>query len=125
MKARELIRSSLIAMLLVALLAGAGVAAPCGPGTLPPQCDGACPPDQMCANSGGSCVCQPAPFACQDPGNPSGPPLCWGECPPSAPICATLAGGCACVVPTLSEWGIIGMALVMFGGVLALRRRRA
>jgi M6 family metalloprotease-like protein len=33
--------------------------------------------------------------------------------------------GAVTVVPTLSEWGIIAMSLVMFGGVLVLRRRRA
>ena len=51
------------------------------------------------------------------------PPLCLGECPPLE-ICADLGGFCA-YVPTLSEWGILGTALVMFGGVLYLRRRRA
>jgi hypothetical protein len=29
------------------------------------------------------------------------------------------------VIPTLSQLGIIGMSLVMFGGVLVLRRRAA
>jgi hypothetical protein len=28
-------------------------------------------------------------------------------------------------VPTLSEWGIIIMSLVMFGGVMVVRRRHA
>jgi hypothetical protein len=33
--------------------------------------------------------------------------------------------GCECdLVPTLSEWGIMGMAMLMFGGVIYLRRRR-
>ena len=41
------------------------------------------------------------------------------------PICVDNLGICECAVPTLSEWGIIGMSLVMFGGVLVLRRRRA
>jgi len=31
-------------------------------------------------------------------------------------------GGAA--VPTLSEWGVIGMTVLMLGGVLYLRRRR-
>ena len=35
-----------------------------------------------------------------------------------------LIGICVCAVPTLSEWGIIGMAVVMFGGVVYMRRRR-
>ena len=54
----------------------------------------------------------------------TGPPLCLGECPPLE-ICADLGGLCACVVPTLSEWDVIAMSLVMFCGVLYLRRRRA
>jgi len=87
-----------------------------------PQCDGACPPGTDCEEQSGVCVCKPGPDPC---GVDAGPPLCYGECPPLNPICADVGGTCACIIPTLSEWGIIGMSLVMFGGVLVLRRRRA
>ena len=120
--------TTLLALIVVAagsMAPAVGMADPCGLGTLRPQCDGACSEGQMCADNGVSCVCQPTTSACQDPGNPNGPPVCWGVCPPSRPICATLAGGCACEVPTLSEWGIIIMSLAMFGAVLHLRRRHA
>ena len=36
------------------------------------------------------------PVPCGEPGS-APPPLCWGECPPEAPICAVTANGCECV----------------------------
>jgi hypothetical protein len=37
---------------------------------------------------------------CGDPGNPAGPPFCWGTCPPATPICASGPTGCECVAGT-------------------------
>jgi len=113
----------LAAALACALLLPAAALAACGAGTPFPQCDDTCPLGMVCMNVGGSCGCQVPTSSCQAPGNPNGPPVCYGACPPSQPICATLAGGCACI-PTLSEWGVIAMTLVMLGAVV-LRRRAA
>ena len=88
----------------------------------PPMCDGICPPGDSCQEQGGLCVCRPATNLC---GFEAPAPLCWGDCPPATPVCVNVGGTCECVIPTLSEWGIIGMSLVMFGGVLILRRRTA
>lgn len=95
----------------------------CGPSIAAPQCDGYCPGAGLaCVDTGGSCECVPSgSVAC---GGIAGFPQCWGECPSGTPICVANAGSCACVVPTLSEWGIVAMSLVMFGGVLFLRRRQ-
>ena len=102
--------------------------AACGGSTAFPQCDDTCPPGLVCADSGGSCGCVALPgVPCGDPANPGGPndaPACYGGCANPAKVCGTLAGGCACI-PTLSEWGIMAMSLVMFGSVLWLRRRDA
>jgi len=93
---------------------------PCGSAALP-ACDGECPLGQTCMDAGGGCACQPLPMPC---GVVQGAPLCWGECPPLT-ACVDAGGFCECaVVPTLSEWGIMLMAAVMFGSVLHLRRRR-
>lgn len=96
----------------------------CGASISAPQCDGYCPGGgQACVDTGGSCGCVPSgSVPC---GGIAGSPQCWGECPSGMPICADNAGSCACVVPTLSEWGIIAMSLVMFGGVLFLRRQES
>ncbi len=114
---------SLVACALL-LMPVAANAQTCGSSSLP-QCDGVCPLGLVCADAGGACDCLPAGgfTPCEDPGNPFGSPLCYGDCPPSTPICALGGSGCVCV-PTLSEWGIIGMAFVMLGGVLFLRKRR-
>jgi len=96
---------------------------PCGAATAP-QCDGECPFREACLELAGLgvCYCLPRSEPC---GVLDGPPLCSGECPLTT-ACVDLGGVCSCeVVPTLSEWGIIAMSLVMFGGVLVLRRRRA
>jgi hypothetical protein len=114
---------SLITLILAAtLLASTPAFAACGGSTPFPQCDDVCPLGLVCANSGGGCGCVAPTSPCQDPGNPDGPPVCYGSCPNQAQVCATLAGGCACI-PTLSEWGVVVMSLLMFGSILWLRRR--
>jgi len=89
-----------------------------------PMCDGECPPSQACVVVGQVCACvevQGEPCGLTAPW-----PQCWGACPPLQACVDAGQGLCQCqVVPTLSEWGIIGMSLVMFGGVLVLRRRAA
>lgn len=116
------LRSLLLALFALAVLAlPCSALAACGAATPFPQCDDTCPLGLVCANQGGACGCVAPTSACSDPGNPDGPPVCYGSCPPSQPICATLAGGCACI-PTLSEWGVIAMTMVMLGAVV-LRRR--
>ena len=93
-----------------------------------PTCGGECPPGDMCVDlaypgppAGVACECVPAPAFC---GDVEGPPLCYGDCPPPL-ACIDSGGGCVCdPVPTLSEWGIMGMSMLMLGGVLYLRRRR-
>jgi len=122
-----LLALSVVAALLLAPGFQAGVQAqpvPCGAAFLP-ECDGQCPSGETCMSDlMGSCHCVGGSIR-KPCGGWAGPPECWGECPDSnLPICADVGGICGCVVPTLSEWGIIGMALVMFGGVLVLRRRR-
>lgn len=115
--------SSMIALLALAwvLSLPAAALAVCG-GTTPfPQCDDTCPLGLVCTNVAGSCGCQAPTSGCQAPGNPNGPPVCYGACPPSQPICATLVGGCACI-PTLSEWGVVALGLLMFAGVMTRRR---
>jgi len=92
-----------------------------GAGTPFPACDDTCPLGMVCANVSGSCGCQLPTSSCQALTNPNGPPACYGACPPSQPICATLAGGCACI-PTLSEWGVIALALLMLASVLTRGR---
>jgi hypothetical protein len=96
---------------------------PCGSATAP-QCDGECPFREACEELAGLgvCYCLPRSEPC---GVVKGPPECWGECP-LGKACVDASGICECqVVPALSEWGIIAMLLVMFGGVLVLCRRRA
>jgi len=117
---------SVVAALLLPLQAQVARAQlPCA-STSMPQCDGLCPPGSFCMEDvfgdPANCICQTYPFVC---GGQIGAPQCWGDCPPEMPICADLGGICECVIPTLSEWGIIAMSLVMFGGALVLRRRRA
>ena len=113
----------LIAVILTATLFTSTPAfAACGPGTLFPQCDdNGCPPGLVCGNNGGSCGCVLPVAPCQDPLNPQGPPVCYGSCPNPSQVCATLVGGCACI-PTLSEWGVIAMATLMFATVIWRRR---
>jgi len=121
---RRLILASLgVTLLLAPRLQGAAQAqVPCGnPAAPAPQCDAYCPPGQACVDTGGDCSCVPTAGPC---GVMAGPPQCWGDCPPSMPVCVDNAGVCTCVVPTLSEWGIIGMSIVMFGSLLYLRRRQ-
>ena len=110
-------------LLLTPNLQGASHAGgPCAPPGTPPMCDGGClSPGEACMPTGPFCECLQEPVPC---GQAAGPPLCLGVCPPEAPLCVDNHGFCECVIPTLSEWGIIGMSLVMFGGVLFLRRRR-
>lgn len=118
------VAASLAALLLLAPGLGGTASAqfpPCN-GSLPPMCDGACPPGDACVDMGGICNC--VPVAGEPCGLVAGPPMCWGDCPPDKPVCVENGGICECAVPTLSEWGIIAMTLVMFAGVLHLRRRR-
>ena len=89
-----------------------------------PTCDGGCPPGQGCfqlALPGGPCGCSFSPGTCGD-----NTPFCNYDCGDPNLACVDSGGGaCVCqVIPTLSEWGIMGMALVMLGGVLYQRRRR-
>jgi hypothetical protein len=117
---------ALLAVLALALVVASPARAQisCGDPSAPaPLCDGACPPGLSCVDTGGLCGCVPTGG---DPcGVVAGPPLCWGECPPGE-SCIDAVGVCTCMmIPTLSEWGIIGMSLVMFGGVVYLRRRHA
>ncbi len=121
MKLRSSLLLALLAVASLTLPSSAG--ATCGGSTPFPQCDDVCPPGLVCRNDGGVCGCLPRAAPCTDPLNPNGAPVCYGSCPPSQPICATLAGGCACI-PTLSEWGVIVMSGVMIAGIL-LRRRRS
>jgi hypothetical protein len=74
-----------------------------------------------CIDLGGFCDCVPSGGPC---GVMAGPPLCYGDCPPATPICADMAGVCMCTIPTLSEWGIIGMSVAMLAAVLIVGRRR-
>ena len=116
--------------LLVFLLLAAppAYAVPCG-GAAGPTCDGDCAPGTQCVDVGypgpptGVCGCVPSGGPC---GLVEGPPLCYGECPPGESCFDKgMPIGCECdVVPTLSEWGIMGMSALMFGGVIFLRRRR-
>ena len=58
----------LLVLIVVVGLAGRDAwAQPCGVGVMAPQCDGQCPLGQMCADSGGSCICVPTVAACGDP----------------------------------------------------------
>lgn len=66
---------------------------PCGNADAP-QCDGACAPGSACIEAGGVCQCV-ADFApC---GMLVGAPMCWGACPPNAPVCADVGGNCLCM----------------------------
>lgn len=120
---RVVLASFAVVLLLFPGPAAQAQGGPCSPPGTPPQCDGACPPGQACVEFPlGFCTCvETHGNAC---GLFAGPPQCWGECPPAFPVCVDNFGVCECTIPTLSEWGIIGMSLVMFGGVLFLRRRR-
>jgi len=62
--------------------------------SLPPACDGACPPGTECVQAGPLCVCELSIAVCGD--GQFGPPLCWGSCPPEAPICRDMGGMCVC-----------------------------
>ncbi len=112
---------------LVLLPGQASAAPPCALADAP-TCGGECPPGEMCVDvdypgppGGVLCECVPAPMAC---GDVEGPPLCYGGCPPGL-ACVDMGPMCVCdPVPTLSEWGIMGMSVLMFGGVIYLRRRR-
>jgi len=97
------------AMLLVLSFATSDAQAqPCGPGVSSPQCDGECALGQMCADLGSGCTCVPAVAACGNPGNPNGPPVCWGACPSASMVCATFAGGCMCLQgPNLCGNGVL------------------
>lgn len=120
---RVVLLSLAAALLLAPGLQGAASAQypPCN-AAVGPMCDGICPPGDSCVDMGAFCGCLPAAPPC---GALAGPPQCWGDCPPQAPVCVDVGGICECVIPTLSQLGIIGMSLVMFGGVLVLRRRAA
>jgi hypothetical protein len=94
---------------------------PCGLSTAP-TCDGECLPNEACIDQGGICKC--VDVGGEPCGLTLGPPMCWGACPPGQACVEQPPGMCNCqIVPTLSEWGIIGMSLLMFGGVLVRRRR--
>jgi len=86
-----------VMVLLLCLTPHDAHAQPCGAGVASPQCDGQCALGQMCADLGSGCTCVPAVAACGGPGNPNGPPVCWGACPSASMVCATFAGGCMCL----------------------------
>jgi hypothetical protein len=67
---------------------------PCG-GTGIFQCDGTCPTGKVCVSIDLTCQCDAVGIygPC---GSTFGSPLCWGDCPPSAPICRDFNGLCAC-----------------------------
>lgn len=113
-----------VAGLLVAALAfDAGAQTPpCGAASAP-MCDGECLPHEACIDLGGFCGC--VDVGGEPCGLTLGAPMCWGACPPGTACVEPVPGICGCeIVPTLSEWGIIGMSLTMFGSVIYLRRRR-
>ncbi len=64
----------------------------CDPTIKYPECDGTCPPPLVCQDSGGVgfCECQTPQSFCEDPQNPFGPPLCWGDCPGLPPLVCQL-----------------------------------
>lgn len=97
---------------------------PCGSASAP-MCDGECSAGLACVDNFGSGVCVCVPVSGQPCGVTRGAPECWGGCPP-AQACVDAGGVCECqVVPALSEWGILGMSLAMFGSVWLLRGRRS
>ena len=73
--------------------------------------------DLVCANAGSG------------PADAVATSLNWPSCVAAAGTCqaGTAATACGCselaMVPTLSEWGVVGMAALMLSGVLYLRRR--
>ncbi len=55
-----------------------------------PTCDGACPIGSACLSYGSSsCYCLPLAGV---PCGSVGAPLCWGTCPPEAPVCKDCSG---------------------------------
>jgi hypothetical protein len=61
------------------------------------QCDGLCPPGQICVTIDNDCRCDPD--ASYEPCGSGtwGPPLCYGTCAnPAMPICRDFDGTCAC-----------------------------
>ncbi len=101
----------------------------CNFGGTAPECNGFCPnPNEVCRPNQvpplDECNCGPS----GGPGDAcelATPTACIGECAPLDTCFYDGAGACFCAVPTLSEWGIVGMALLMLGGVVYLRRRQA
>ncbi len=107
-----------IALLMGAPAAHAQVVTCTDPGGFP-VCNGLCPAGFACVNTGTACDCTKENLACEG----AGAPTCDGSCPDSH-ACQPFSSGCQCVlVPTLSEWGIISMSLLMLGGVMFMRRR--
>ena len=102
---------------------------PCNFGGTPPTCNGFCAnPNEVCRPNTvpplDECNCGPS----GGPGDAcvlATPTACIGECAPLETCIYDGVAGCICAVPTLSEWGIIGMATLMLGGVLYHRRRRS
>jgi hypothetical protein len=64
---------------------------PCGDSEIF-QCDGTCPPGQACRSIDLVCMCATDVGPC----GAFGAPLCWGECPPEAPVCRDFNGICGC-----------------------------
>jgi len=125
MAKRSVVISLASCVILFAAVPVLGAGGPCSPAGSPPQCDGECPPGEECVQdtlgNPANCICESSIATCGDGQFPA--PQCWGECPPATPICADVGGSCACVVPTLSQWGLMTMCLLMLGSVVYLRKR--
>jgi hypothetical protein len=63
-----------------------------------PTCDGICPAGQFCAPVGLGDFCGCVTPSC---GAIAGDPACYGQCPPEAPICASVNGSCQCTSGSL------------------------
>jgi hypothetical protein len=63
------------------------------------QCDGYCSnPNTTCVSIDNDCRCEPSMsyLPCGSATGIAGPPFCWGNCPPEAPICRDFGGVCGC-----------------------------
>lgn len=100
----------------------------CGPSCVGNICSGGvdCTAGgQLCAG-GGVCVDCVTDGDCIESDTSCGPTCASNVC--SGTDCTASGETCdagVCVVPTLSEWGTMGMSVLMLGGVLYLSRRRS
>jgi len=68
---------------------------PCGDANIF-QCDGTCPTGQICVSIDLICQCDDAAMYDSCATTEFGAPICWGNCPPSTPICRDIGGACTC-----------------------------